>query len=170
VTLALDEQLLPVDYVLARDGATVSVGGDPVDVGVLSTAPDGVVLEVGGVRRRIAVAITRNRVDVDSDLGSTAFTIVPRFAEPGSDTAAGSLVAPMPGAVVRVAVGEGDEVEAGQLLLVLEAMKMEHPITAPVGGTVSSVAVVVGQQVDGGQVLAVVAPAEASEPAGSTGG
>jgi propionyl-CoA carboxylase alpha chain len=55
-----------------------------------------------------------------------------------------------------VEVAEGDAVVAGQVLLVLEAMKMEHPVTAPVSGTVREVAVAAGQQVDGGQVLAVV--------------
>ena len=62
----------------------------------------------------------------------------------------------MPGAVVRVEVAEGDEVAAGDLLLVLEAMKMEHPVLAPAAGTVTSLAVAAGQQVDAGQVLAVV--------------
>jgi propionyl-CoA carboxylase alpha chain len=57
---------------------------------------------------------------------------------------------------VRVEVEQGDGVVAGQLLLVLEAMKMEHPVTSPVDGTVTEVAVAAGQQVDGGQVLVVV--------------
>jgi propionyl-CoA carboxylase alpha chain len=110
------------------------------------------------VRRRIHVARTGDRLDVDSALGSTSFTVVPRFTEPGSVLAAGSLVAPMPGSVVRVEVAAGDAVVAGQLLVVLEAMKMEHPITAPAAGTVVEVGVTAGQQVAGGDVLVVVAP------------
>jgi propionyl-CoA carboxylase alpha chain len=64
----------------------------------------------------------------------------------------------MPGTVVRVAVAEGDAVTAGQPLLWLEAMKMEHQIAAPADGVVSEVNVSPGQQVDVGAVLAVVAP------------
>jgi acetyl/propionyl-CoA carboxylase alpha subunit len=151
----------PHRAVLACDDREIAVGYGPdgVDVDgvvVVSSAPDLVVLEVDGVQRRCAVAIVGDRVDVDSSLGSSTFTVVPRFVEPGSALAAGSLVAPMPGSVVRVEVAAGDAVVAGQRLLVLEAMKMEHPILAPADGTVTSVEVTVGQQVDRGQVLVVL--------------
>jgi propionyl-CoA carboxylase alpha chain len=62
----------------------------------------------------------------------------------------------MPGAVVAVHVAVGDPVEAGQSLLVLEAMKMQHPVVAPVRGVVRSVDVVPGAQVDAGTVLAMI--------------
>jgi propionyl-CoA carboxylase alpha chain len=122
---------------------------------------DVVDLTVGGLRRRVRVARAGERIDVDSPLGSTTFTVVPRFAAPGSSLVAGSLTAPMPGSVVRVEVAAGDAVTAGQLLVVLEAMKMEHPITAPAAGTVAEVAVTAGQQVAGGDVLVVVTAPEA---------
>ena len=70
--------------------------------------------------------------------------------------AAGSLVAPMPGTVVSVEVEVGDQVVAGQLLAVLEAMKMEHQITAPVAGRVSAVLVTTRQTIDAGTVMVVV--------------
>ena len=70
-----------------------------------------------------------------------------------SGTAAGGLASPMPGTVVRVLVAEGDEVEEGQLLLVLEAMKMEQPFTAPHAGKVSSLPFGEGALVPGGAVL-----------------
>jgi propionyl-CoA carboxylase alpha chain len=79
-----------------------------------------------------------------------------RFPIPGSQVAPGSSLAPMPGGVVRVAVAVGDEVEPGQLLVVLEAMKMEHAIHASAAGTVSEVDVSVGDQVETGQVLVVM--------------
>jgi propionyl-CoA carboxylase alpha chain len=143
----------------------VGIDGDPVDGLVVHGAtPELVDLGVGGVRRRVHVAAHGDRVDVDSSLGSTTFTVVPPFTEPGSALAAGSLVAPMPGSVVRVEVAAGDAIAAGQLLLVLEAMKMEHPVTAPAAGTVTEVAVAAGQQVTGGQVLAVVAVDGAADP------
>jgi len=69
---------------------------------------------------------------------------------------AGSLLAPMPGAVVRIEVVEGQHVTAGAAVLVLEAMKMEHPVRAPVDGIVASIHITAGEQVTSGQVLAVV--------------
>jgi len=69
---------------------------------------------------------------------------------------AGSLVAPMPGAVGRLAVTVGQEVAAGDLLLTLEAMKLEHTVHAPASGVVTELYVEPGRQVEAGDVLAVV--------------
>jgi 3-methylcrotonyl-CoA carboxylase alpha subunit len=74
---------------------------------------------------------------------------------PGADSAA-SLTAPMPGTVVKVLVEEGQEVEEGQLILVLEAMKMEQPVSAPHAGVVHSLPFEEGSLVPGGAVLAEV--------------
>ena len=74
---------------------------------------------------------------------------------PGADAAA-NLTAPMPGTIVKVLVEEGEEVEEGQLLLVLEAMKMEQPISAPHDGTVRSLPFAEGSMVPGGAVLVEV--------------
>lgn len=80
----------------------------------------------------------------------------------GADT----LAAPMPGTVTVVKVAVGDEVVAGQSLLVVEAMKMEHVISAPHAGTVTELDVSAGSTVAMDQILAVVAPAESSEAPG----
>ncbi|MFF8450211.1 biotin carboxylase N-terminal domain-containing protein [Streptomyces leeuwenhoekii] len=80
-----------------------------------------------------------------------------RAAHAGAD----SLTAPMPGTVTVVKVAVGDEVSAGQSLLVVEAMKMEHVITAPHAGTVTELDVIPGTAVAMDQVLAVIAPEEA---------
>lgn len=77
----------------------------------------------------------------------------------GADT----LAAPMPGTVTVVKVAVGDEVEAGQSLLVVEAMKMEHVISAPHAGTVTELDVIAGATVAMDQILAVVAPVAAGE-------
>ncbi|MFD8520366.1 acetyl/propionyl/methylcrotonyl-CoA carboxylase subunit alpha [Streptomyces capillispiralis] len=116
-----------------------------------------VVLDVDGVRRRFEVSRYGDRVYV----GATALTALPRFPDPAAQHAPGSLLAPMPGTVVRIAEGlaEGARVEAGQPLLWLEAMKMQHRITAPATGTLSALHAVTGQQVEPGTVLAVVRPA-----------
>ncbi|MEU0190019.1 biotin carboxylase N-terminal domain-containing protein [Streptomyces afghaniensis] len=113
-----------------------------------------VVLEVDGVRRKFEVARYGDQVHVNS----TALTVLPRFPDPTTQHAPGSLLAPMPGTVVRVADGvtAGTPVKAGDPLLWLEAMKMQHKITAPVTGTVSAFHAVPGQQVEPGVVLAVV--------------
>ncbi|MFZ3570404.1 acetyl/propionyl/methylcrotonyl-CoA carboxylase subunit alpha [Streptomyces sp. BH097] len=76
---------------------------------------------------------------------------------------AGSLTAPMPGTVTVVKVAVGDQVTAGQSLLVVEAMKMEHVITSPHAGTVSELDVSPGTTVAMDQILAVVAPEETDD-------
>ncbi|MCX5533394.1 ATP-grasp domain-containing protein [Streptomyces sp. NBC_00006] len=79
---------------------------------------------------------------------------------------AGSLTAPMPGTVTVVKVTTGEQVAAGQSLLVVEAMKMEHVITSPHAGTVTELDVSPGTTVAMDQVLAVVAPADADTDTG----
>lgn len=81
----------------------------------------------------------------------------------GAHEGADSLTAPMPGTVTVVKVAVGDEVTAGQSLLVVEAMKMEHVISAPHAGTVAELDVVPGSTVAMDQVLAVIAPHEEAE-------
>ncbi|MBY6216926.1 acetyl/propionyl/methylcrotonyl-CoA carboxylase subunit alpha [Qipengyuania aquimaris] len=72
----------------------------------------------------------------------------------------GAILAPMPGKVIAVDVAEGDTVTAGQRLMVLEAMKMEHALTAPFDGTVTELSASQGSQVQVEAVLAVVEPKE----------
>ena len=111
-------------------------------------------LAVDGVERPFDVARYGDDVFVDSPLGSVKLTAQPRFPDPDSAVAQGSLLAPMPGSVVRVGAAVGDEVKAGQPLIWLEAMKMEHTITAPTKGVLAELNVGAGQQVDVGAVLA----------------
>ena len=68
----------------------------------------------------------------------------------------GECRAPMPGQIVEVTVSVGDEVKAGDRILILEAMKMQQAINAPQDGTVQSIEVAQGSQVDDGQLLATV--------------
>jgi propionyl-CoA carboxylase alpha chain len=140
-----------VSYRLTRDGLVGHPG-----VELVSAAPDEVVLAVDGVERRLAVAVHGDDLFVDGDGWAVALRALPRFPDPSAAVAAGSLVAPMPGSVVAVHVAAGDRVTAGQRLLVLEAMKMQHPVTAPADGVVVSVDVVVGAQVEAGAVLTVL--------------
>jgi propionyl-CoA carboxylase alpha chain len=99
-------------------------------------------------------------VEVDGPDGHVALDVVPRFVDPADAVASGSLLAPMPGTVVRVAVEAGARVAAGDTVLVLEAMKMQHAVAAPHDGVVAEVGVAAGQQVAAGDVLAVLEPIE----------
>lgn len=156
VAYTLGGEGVDVGYAFRRSGVEVTVNGEPLPVRLLRAAPEAVELEVDGVRRAYAV----HRVDgwsfVDGPDGSAALAEVPRFADPNAVAHAGSLLAPMPGGVVRVLAAQGDAVSAGQALVVLEAMKMEHTVTAPVDGVVAEIAVAPGDQVNTGQVLVVV--------------
>jgi acetyl/propionyl-CoA carboxylase alpha subunit len=146
-----------VDYSFSRDGQPdVAVDGEAVEVTLHGIDGDVVDLSAGGVRRRYQVGVTRPVVDVSSALGSSSYDVLSRLPDPADSIAVGSLVAPMPGAVVRVLVAAGDPVVAGQPLVVLEAMKMEHAVSSPGPGVATEVHVVAGQQVDAGMVLAVV--------------
>lgn len=87
---------------------------------------------------------------------SFAFRVEPRFPDASAAIPTGGCVAPMPGRVVQLQAQEGDRVTAGQVLLVMEAMKMEHTVTAPHDGTVRQMAVAEGDQVEADALLAVV--------------
>ena len=130
---------------------------------LVSSAPDEAVLaNGGGVAYRFAVARYGEDVYVDSARGPVHLVALPRFPEPGSAIEQGSLIAPMPGNVIRLGAEVGDTVAAGQPLIWLEAMKMEHTITAPADGVLAELNVQTGQQVEVGAVLGVIA--SAAEP------
>ena len=146
-----------VTYRIDRGSVTAAVAGEPVpDVTLLSAAPGRVDLVCGGVRRVIDVTRVGAVSYVDSAAGHDALAEVERFPDPAAAAQAGSLLAPMPGTVVRVDVAAGDSVEAGATIVTIEAMKMEHAVRSPGRGTVAEVSVAVGAQVDSGTVLAVV--------------
>ncbi|WP_336087781.1 acetyl/propionyl/methylcrotonyl-CoA carboxylase subunit alpha [Nocardia sp. SSK8] len=146
-----------VRYRYTRTGVQVE-GHDGLEL--ISAAPGRVVLAVPGergpVRRQFEIARYGDLVAVDSPLGPVAVRRLPRFTDPSEQVAAGSLLAPMPGSVIRLGAAEGDQVTQGQPILWLEAMKMEHTIAAPATGVLSALNVTVGQQVEVGTVLAVV--------------
>ncbi|MBB4942643.1 propionyl-CoA carboxylase alpha chain [Streptosporangium album] len=142
-----------VAYRITRDGLRAEGLPDTVLVGA---APALVVLETSGVRHRFDVARYDGVTHVDSPLGPVRLTPLPRLPGPVEHVAPGSLPAPMPGTVLRVDVRPGEPVAAGQVVVVLEAMKMEHRITSPSDGTVSALNVAPGRQVEAGAVLAVI--------------
>jgi propionyl-CoA carboxylase alpha chain len=159
--------VVAVGYRFDRSGRRldrVEIDGTPVDTRVVSAGPGEVTLTVENITRRYRLERVGGTTYVDGSDGSSVLVEHERFPIPGSQAAPGSSLAPMPGGVVRVAVAVGDEVEPGQLLVVLEAMKMEHAIHASAAGTVSEVDVSVGDQVETGRVLVVMVMVESSEP------
>jgi propionyl-CoA carboxylase alpha chain len=148
------EREIEVAYLLTRDGLRAE-GFDGMSL--LSADPERVVLRVGGLRRSFTVSRYGDElVAVDSASGPVSLTPVPRFRDPESTLASGSLLAPMPGTVVRLGASAGEAVRAGQPLLWLEAMKMEHRIESPSAGMLTELRVGVGDAVDTGALLAVV--------------
>ncbi|TVT36089.1 acetyl/propionyl/methylcrotonyl-CoA carboxylase subunit alpha [Amycolatopsis rhizosphaerae] len=116
-----------------------------------------VVVEVGG--RRLEVSLPGDLALGGGNGGrGAAAKAKPRKRAGGTKAAVSgdAVAAPMQGTIVKVAVEEGQQVEAGELIVVLEAMKMEHRISAPADGVVDQLPVSVGQQVEVGAVLAVV--------------
>jgi propionyl-CoA carboxylase alpha chain len=165
-----------VEYRFDRAGTATYVAVDGAhrqDISVLSCAPDAVVLALAGasggpdVSRRYDVSQVGLVVFVDGPDGSTVFTEMERFPLPGSQLAAGALVAPLPGTVIKVAVAAGDSVTAGDTLVAIEAMKMEHEVRAPSDGTVTEVHVSAGEQVEAGRLLVVIDATDGDADEGS---
>ncbi|MDH6199144.1 propionyl-CoA carboxylase alpha chain [Mycobacterium frederiksbergense] len=142
-----------VRYRFTRTGVDLP---DHDGVSLVSVTPERVVLSMSGVERAFDVSGYGDQVFVDSPLGPVQFTALPRFPDPADAVAHGSLLAPMPGSVLRVGAAVGDTVTAGQPLIWLEAMKMEHTIAAPEDGVLAELNVAAGQQVEVGAVLARV--------------
>ncbi|MFT5530712.1 MAG: propionyl-CoA carboxylase alpha chain [Candidatus Poriferisodalaceae bacterium] len=161
-----DEQMLLVagdtelttTYRRQRDGSfRVSVaGGEAMTAVIHGAAGDAVDFELDGMRSTMNVATVGDGWHVDTVTGSVSLTQLSPFPDTGNVAVAGGQVAPMPGKIIAVEVAVGDAVEAGQVLVLMEAMKMEHQITSPTAGTVTEVMVAVGEQVDNGALLVVV--------------
>jgi len=148
-----------VDYRFDRTGTCTDVavnGEERHDISVVSCTGGAVVLGVDGVARRYEIERVGLTTFVDGPDGSTVLSEIDRFPVPGSQLAAGALVAPLPGTVVKVAVAAGDRVAAGDTLVAIEAMKMEHEVRAPSDGIVTEVHVAAGEQVDAGRLLVVI--------------
>ncbi|MBB0992583.1 MAG: biotin carboxylase N-terminal domain-containing protein [Dietzia sp.] len=154
-----------IKYRLDRSGIVLAPGSVPESIEtihVVSASPTRVRIEVDGVVLPFDVArygggsSGANVLHVDTPRGAVALCETARFIDPAQAVAEGSLLAPMPGAVIRVAVKPGDLVEKGQPILWIEAMKMEHSVTAAVTGEVSEVLVSQGDQVEVDAPLAVI--------------
>jgi propionyl-CoA carboxylase alpha chain len=143
--------------VTAADLDTHAASGDAVRTAkVITFAPDRVRIDVGGVCVTFDITTAGEEIWVDSPFGSVSLGQVERLPAPAKNADPGSLLAPMPGSVIRVDAVVGERLTAGQLVLVLEAMKMEHQISAPAAGVLAELRVGRGSQVNAGDLLAVV--------------
>ncbi|MDB5408983.1 MAG: 3-methylcrotonyl-CoA carboxylase [Rhodospirillales bacterium] len=143
----------------AADGYVLDLGAGCVgaaalrDGGVLRLTLDGVMLRLNVIRDGAEITVR-------DDDGSHRLTLLDPLASAAAEGAvAGRLTAPMPGKIIAVPAVPGMPVARGAVLVVLEAMKMEHAVTAPAGAIVERVAVAVGDLVDEGAELLVLAPA-----------
>jgi acyl-CoA carboxylase subunit alpha len=146
----------PATATYAGPDGEVTATYRPAPVAVVSAAPAEVVLVDDGVRVAYRVHAVGGTSYVDGPGWTVTLSEVDPLPEPVAALPAGSLTAPMPGQVVAVRVAKGDRVTAGQQLLALEAMKMEHAVLAPADGLVTELRVTTGSQVDAGDVLAVI--------------
>ena len=143
-----------IEYSLRRNGGFTLGSGEIVLVH--EWTPDDIELEIDGRRLRAAVTVADGVGYVTLGRTTVTLPVKPRFAIPGSELPTGGLVAPMPGSVIELRCEIGDTVAAGQVLVVLEAMKMEHHITAPFKGTVTELPIAVGDQVENGALLLTI--------------
>lgn len=111
------------------------------------------VVEVDGVRHRVDVLHDDDTVHTRSAAGSVSWTLEPRFVDHDLDSAGGGPTSPLPGTVLSVHVSAGDTVADGDVLVVVEAMKMEHKIVAVGDVTVAEVLFAEGDRVDAGDLL-----------------
>jgi propionyl-CoA carboxylase alpha chain len=157
LALRYGECQIDVSYSTRRDGGFDVAEGGPARVRAWS--PHAIDLEMEGLRRSVRVSHVGEHLYVQSRRGTIEFVVIPRFVVPGNDAiATGGLSAPMPGLVLDVRVALDQHVLAGDTLVVMEAMKMEHVIAAPYNGTVSTLLVAKGQQVERGAPLLTLQP------------
>ncbi len=157
VELATGDRTITVHYRRARDGS-FAIGADGTEGRAVlhRWSTDDIDVEIDGRRRTLRATRTGPRLQLTGAGGGARFDIVPRFSVPQPDLPGGAVAAPMPGKVLEVRVGVGDRVEAGQVVAVLEAMKMENHLAATEDGVVAEVRVAAGDQVEKDVLLLVI--------------
>jgi propionyl-CoA carboxylase alpha chain len=156
VVLVHRERELSVRYRSLRDGRFRF--GDGVHARIHVWSEREIDAEIDGRRWRASVTRAGERLVVQGPRGDLEFVQKPRFEVTGADETSGGFVAAMPGKVLELRVVAGEAVKAGEILVVLEAMKMEHPMRATEDGVVGEVCVSEGDQVEAGTLLLVVEP------------
>lgn len=154
VTLLLNEDSYKVEYKYDRNLGFIF---DSNKVAKIHDQNEfGLDVEFDGKRHFSRITMLDDQVLVHMPYGDVMLKVKPRFVTPGLEIKAGGLVAPMPGKVIDLKVKKGSKVKAGDTLIILEAMKMEHSIKASENGIVSDLLVSVNDQVENGALLMVV--------------
>jgi 3-methylcrotonyl-CoA carboxylase alpha subunit len=158
VEYSVGDRDVRVDYRhLGDNHFAVWTGEEERDFRVVSWESPWLTVEEGSHRWHARITFDGDRTYVQTFRFSASLLRKPRFPDKSLAIPAGGCIAPMPGKVIELRVTEGETVRAGQVLLIMEAMKMEHSVTAPQDGTVAQVTVVAGDQVDADALLIVVA-------------
>lgn len=145
---------LEVQVAGSQPSLLATVGDTQVSLTLLASDGRWLTLELDGIRRRIAYQQQGEQLWLYGHYGNLELLDVTHEPAGGQNAASsGAVKAPMDGAIVDVLVSEGERVSKGQLLVVLEAMKMEHPMKAGVDGTVRRIGVSKGDQVKNRQLL-----------------
>lgn len=153
IKLLIQKNEIEVTYRLQRNGLFSVMG---LISKIHAYDESGIDLEIGSHRFFAQITRADDRILINMPFGDLDAKIIKRFAEPGNEVPEGGLVAPMPGKVIEVKVKKGDRVKAGDTLVIIEAMKMEHSIKAIKNGKVAKLMVVLNQQVDNGATLLVL--------------
>ena len=156
VSLLHSGEKITVSYKTKRDGSFIFNNGSTAKIYHSST--EHIEAEIDGERMASLITEGQENIHLQIDQGTVSFGTLPRFEPPILQIAEGSLIAPMPGVVLEIKVSSGDTVSAGDTLLTLEAMKMEHHVKAPYEGTVVEILVSENQQLDNGVPLLVINP------------
>ena len=143
-----------VEYKQNREGNFIFSSNKSATI--YSADSKGMDVSFNNKRHYSRVTLSKNKILVHMPYGDVMLDIKPRFVIPGMEVTAGGLVAPMPGKVIDVKVKKGKKVRAGDTLVILEAMKMEHSIKASEDGTVSELLISLNDQVENGALLMVV--------------
>ncbi len=149
VDLRTADREISVHYRPRRDGSfALGVDAEEEVALVHGWSPYDLDFEIDGHRNLVWVNRTDDRIHLTGPGGHVSFTLPPRFSPPRSELPGGTVAAPMPGKVIELRVNEGDTVEAGDVVAVLEAMKMENHLRAPEAGMVADLSVAVGDQIE----------------------
>ena len=116
----------------------------------------GIDIQIDSHRFYAHITEAGSEIVINMPFGDVNASILPRFIEPGNDIPEGGLIAPMPGKVIDVKVKKGSKVKAGDTLVIIEAMKMEHSIKATETGKIAKVMIQLNDQVDNGATLLVL--------------
>ena len=145
---------IKVEYQLQRDGS-FKFANDKTAL-IYEMDESGIDCVFDTKRHYAKVTMNDSDILVHMPYGDVMLSIKPKFVIPGQEITAGGLIAPMPGKVIDIKVDKGKKVKAGDTLVILEAMKMEHSIKASEDGTVSELLISVNDQVENGALLMVV--------------